>query len=290
MWSQEMRLYLGLAMGKTSEKERCAAFLYIIGRKGREIYNTWTLEEEEQDKIEVLFEKFDSYCRPKHNVTLERYKFNTRVQQEHETLDEFVTEITRLAKPCKYETLEGDMIRDRIVVGIKRPEVKDRLLREPELTLEKAMTICRADEESRKGLTLMNTGTPDTSVKVQAVRKDFKKRGPTRDPKTEEGQRRPCTKCGKFHEPRSCPAYGKSCNKCKKPNHFANMSRTSQKKVHEVNRPLSWKRLKKGSMMTTTMWELCTKLEVTNSQAKSGLCNLMSEARLSRPRSTQEHK
>ena len=104
MWSQEMRLYLDLAMGKSTEKEKCAAFLYIIGRKGREIYNTWTIEKTDQDKIEVLFNKFDTFCKPKHNVTLERYKFNTRIQQEHETLDEFVTELMRLAKHCKFET------------------------------------------------------------------------------------------------------------------------------------------------------------------------------------------
>ncbi|KAK3766160.1 hypothetical protein RRG08_005207 [Elysia crispata] len=175
MWSQEMRLYLGLAMGKSTEKEKCAAFLYIIGRKGREIYNTWTIEETDQDKIEVLFNKFDTFCKPKHNVTSERYKFNTSIQQEHETLDEFVTELTRLAKQCKFENLEEDMIRDRIVVGVRRPEVKDRLLREADLTLEKAMSICRADEESRKGLNLINT--PDSTTKTR-VPVHFIKKGP----------------------------------------------------------------------------------------------------------------
>ena len=47
------------------------------------------------------------------------------------------------------------MIRDRIVVGIKKITVKERLLREPELTLESAISICRADEESKKGLSIM---------------------------------------------------------------------------------------------------------------------------------------
>ena len=105
MWSQEMRLYLELAMPKTTEKEQCSAFLYIIGRKAREVYNTWTLGDDEKNKIEVLFEKFDTYCKPKHNVTLDRYKFNSRIQLEHETLDEFVTELTKLARQCKYDAI-----------------------------------------------------------------------------------------------------------------------------------------------------------------------------------------
>ena len=62
MWAQEMRLYLELAMAKNTEKEKCTAFLYIIGRKGREIFNTWVLTETEKDKISILFESFQSYC------------------------------------------------------------------------------------------------------------------------------------------------------------------------------------------------------------------------------------
>ena len=75
---------------------------------------------------------------------------NTKIQEEGESLDEFVTELTKLAKLCKYGELESEIIRDRVVVGIYRTEVKDRLLREATLTLEGAMSICRADEESRK--------------------------------------------------------------------------------------------------------------------------------------------
>ncbi|KAH3860433.1 hypothetical protein DPMN_023332 [Dreissena polymorpha] len=29
-----------------------------------------------------------------------------------------------------------------------------------------------------------------------------------------------CNNCGRFHAKRNCPAYGKTCDACKKPNHF----------------------------------------------------------------------
>ena len=35
-----------------------------------------------------------------------------------------------------------------------------------------------------------------------------------------------CGKCGKSHEQGNCPAYGKTCNKCKGPNHFKVMCRS----------------------------------------------------------------
>ena len=45
-----MELYLNLAMNQKTETEKCSAFLYIIGTKGREIYNTFNVVEGEQKK------------------------------------------------------------------------------------------------------------------------------------------------------------------------------------------------------------------------------------------------
>jgi hypothetical protein len=38
-----------------------------------------------------------------------------------------------------------ELIRDRIVCGTNSERVKERLLRDDELTLTKAITVCRAD-------------------------------------------------------------------------------------------------------------------------------------------------
>ena len=68
-------------MSKSSEKEQCAAFRYVIRQEGRDIYHTMDFKETEVDKIEVLFLKFDEYCEPRKNIIMERYKFNTRVKR-----------------------------------------------------------------------------------------------------------------------------------------------------------------------------------------------------------------
>ena len=60
-------------MAENSEKEQCDAFRYIIGQDGRDIYNTMTFASTEVDKIEVLFTKFEDYCKPRKNVIMERY-------------------------------------------------------------------------------------------------------------------------------------------------------------------------------------------------------------------------
>ena len=226
MWEQEMRLYIQLALSGDSESDKCAAFLYLIGRKGREIYNTWDIPDHDKEKIEVLFQRFSTYFKPKENLIMERYRFNTKTQAEGESLDEFITSTTKLAKLCKYGTLETEMIRDRIVVGIVRTEVKDRLLREPTLTLDSAISICRADEESRKGLDLM---------KKEALVNTINQGG--RKTKDKYSQRKPfnskpanrCQRCGLGHSGRNCPAMGTTCKKCSKPNHWASMCRATRR-------------------------------------------------------------
>ena len=37
--------------------------------------------EDETDKLDILFMKFGTYCKPKQNITVKRYRFNMRAQK-----------------------------------------------------------------------------------------------------------------------------------------------------------------------------------------------------------------
>ena len=54
-------------------------------------------------------------------------------------------------------------------------------------------------------------------------------------PAVEPLERGTCGRCRKIHAKNSCPAMGKTCLKCKKANHFANMCKTQDQKVHKVS-------------------------------------------------------
>ena len=81
---------------------------------------------------------------------MERYKFNTRTQGKSEAIDQFVTDLRNMSKNCAFGAIADELIRDRIVCGTNSERVKERLLRDNELTLPKAITVCRADEESKR--------------------------------------------------------------------------------------------------------------------------------------------
>ena len=70
-----MQLYLNAVMKQKTEEEKCSVFMFIIGKKGRETFNTWTWEKKLDDSnqatdedgiiIKLLMEKFEGYCLPK---------------------------------------------------------------------------------------------------------------------------------------------------------------------------------------------------------------------------------
>ncbi|CAB3981708.1 PREDICTED: uncharacterized protein K02A2.6-like [Paramuricea clavata] len=212
-WIQTVNLYMDVCMKDASEKERCSVFLYIIGQDGRDIHNTFDFETSEVDKIKPLIQKFEDYCIPKQNTTMQRYIFNKRVQGETESVDQYVTELRLLAKNCRFGELEE----------------------------EQCISICKADEESRKQLKDL---TKDDSFKVSSAKKSSRTGNNESKPakfgreKQElssggSGEVIKCRKCGRDHPSKQCPAYGKVCHACRKLNHFAKCCRS--RKVHGID-------------------------------------------------------
>ena len=66
-----------------------------------------------------------------------------RRQEEGEPVDSFITLLYRLAEHRNYRDLYDEMIQDRIVVGLRDSDPSERLQTDPELTLDKAITMAR---------------------------------------------------------------------------------------------------------------------------------------------------
>ena len=175
-----------------------------------EIYNTftWTTEGDNK-KIEKILEKFEEYCTPRKNITLERHIFNTRVQRTGETIDQYVTDLRKKANSCEFGMLHDSLIRDRIVCGISDDHTRSRLSREADLTLAKAVDICSADEittSQLKALTASGNQPTQKELGLQLLRNKSK---PVR-------QKQQCGWCGEEHSQGQCPGFGKYCDKCGK--------------------------------------------------------------------------
>ena len=86
---------------------------------------------------------------------------------------------------------------------------KERMLREENLTLEKAVDLCHAAEASKVHLKTMVGGAGEkTNVNVINTKRVGK---PT--PYKQKSTSKSCVYCGLDHKPGKCPAFGQKCGK-----------------------------------------------------------------------------
>ena len=150
-WKKEFKLYLtDTESNDKGEDVKTYRFLTTMSEKVQDIYYTFTFEDGNEMKLAPVIAKFDEYFTPKKNLPYTRFKFFTYNQTNEQNIDEFVTELKSRSRHCEFGTLRDSLIRDRIVAGIQDAKVRERLLRETDLTLDKAITISRAAEATKK--------------------------------------------------------------------------------------------------------------------------------------------
>ena len=93
-----------------------------------------------------LLRALTQHFEPEKNIIFERYLLNYYHAQEDENIDQHLNRLRKLATACAYGELCDELIRDRLVIGIKSHEVRKRLLREKVLTLNTRLHRIRAAE------------------------------------------------------------------------------------------------------------------------------------------------
>ncbi|KAK9675309.1 hypothetical protein QE152_g40456 [Popillia japonica] len=183
----------------------------IRGEEAVDLFNTFNLTADEKKDIDKIINAFENYIQPRKNIIYDRYVFYNRNQKENETFDVFLKDIKRLADMCEFGTEKENMIRDRVVIGIKNREEQERLLRMPNLNLAKAVDVCRAAEISKlQARTLNNESATDSIVTKHNRYTNKFKYGDKKNRKIQQETRgSKCRKCNISHEPKKCPAYGK---------------------------------------------------------------------------------
>ena len=165
------------------------------------------------------------------NVVYERYILNMCVQQSEESVQSYVTRLRKLAASCEYGVLTDDLIRDRLVIGLKNQGDKVRLLREKTLDLQKAVQMCTSSEIASQQMKKIQGGEdkPTEDVKKFSDRKasDRSRRkerdgGNPSDPEKKNEKTKPenppepkCKYCGRKqrHVRRTeCPAFKQTCS------------------------------------------------------------------------------
>ena len=129
---------------------RCATFLTCLGPDGLHVVDGLKFDQENDSKdITKVITAMDTYCIGQTNVIYERYTFNRREQEPSESIDPYIAALRILAKTCNFGDLRDELIRDRIVVGIRDSRTRKKLLQETKLDLQRCIDICRSNREIR---------------------------------------------------------------------------------------------------------------------------------------------
>ena len=232
-WKQQFQLYITVT--ESDDKPdyiKTSIFLTCIGKQGLEIYNIFTFENESNKmKLKPVMEKFEEYCKPRKNITVVRHYLITYRQSEDQLFDTFVTELKKRSSQCEFVTLQDSLIRDMIVVGVLTNSLRERLLRINNLSLEDAIKLGQAAEETKKHAYELCRSQENQTI--DALKMNGRNYSKPKIPKPEDNEyiSPPCKYCGTLHKRRKCPAFGKTCLKCNKLNHFASICLSNKQKI-----------------------------------------------------------
>ena len=141
----------------------------------------------------------------------------------------FIMDLYCLPEHCGFGELHDELIRDRIVVGLRDSRLSEKLQLQADLTLESAVTAARQTEQVKKEQAslkgkLVGDGKQkqvDAVEKEQSQGKRHGKRGQHSKPPST------CTRCGRspLRNKSECPAKDEQCHQCGKRGHFKRMCR-----------------------------------------------------------------
>ena len=227
-WKRRFEQYRQ-ASGLTGKGElrQVSTLLYCLGPGAEEVLDTTRIFEEDKQKYDKVVDEFDKYFKVKKNLIYERARFNQRSQLLDESADHFITEIHRLADNCEFGQMKDQLIRDRLVVGIRDSELSERLqLESDSLTLDKATKLIRQREVVRVQQEIMHKSQTKDSTSLDAVRQSTTVR--RKLPATPQAPPKPrpplgiCRRCGSGTHPRHlCPAMEATCFKCNRRGHYS---------------------------------------------------------------------
>ncbi|XP_048842528.1 uncharacterized protein LOC125715236 isoform X3 [Brienomyrus brachyistius] len=246
MWLRIFKNYL-LVINATGnawpEARRRATLLHCLGTEGQRTFYSLPDTGDSFDSAVTALEK---HYTPKVNVVVERHTFRQRKQAPHETIIQYAAVLHDLASKCGFDDKTDEMIRDQLIEHVNNSNIRERLLLESDLTLDKTLTLASQVESA---IQQAKTITGNDSVSVQAVqpRSQFTKKKytqhihPNKPFNASTTSSRSCFRCGSnthLANSSQCPAAKATCKSCHKVGHFARVCRSSKTSdVREIQLP-----------------------------------------------------
>ena len=209
----------------------CGAATYQLVR------SLLTAEQVNATSFEDIVSLVKNYYQPKPSKIVQRFKFNTRNQSESESIATYLAALRTLAEHCEYGDSLKEMLRDRLVCGVRHEGIQKRLLAEKDLTYDKALQLAQAIESAERDTRdIKRSATSSMAGKqVHYSQSHTPSDKRTTHPETQRPPRNErskgitraisCYRCGGDHLAPVCKFKDSQCNYCKKKGHLSRVCR-----------------------------------------------------------------
>ena len=155
---------------------------------------------------------------PKPSIILERFKFFKRDRENSESIATYISELRKLTRECDFGTTLEDMLRDRLVCGIRNDKIQQRLLSQTTLSFAQAVSLSTAMERAEGNLKDLHESQVQ-DLPVHALK------SPTK-----------CFRCGKTnHIADKCRFKNAECYVCRQRGHIAPVCKQRTNRVNVQN-------------------------------------------------------
>ena len=223
-WKTQWTSYLSLSgLAGESAGTKVQALTLCFSRETLTIVDNLGLTPEQKSDVDAIITAIKRHIDGLVNESMERRKLRRRYQQPGESFDDYLVSLRELTKTCNFcsEGCTTKNIRDQIIEGISDSDTVEQLLKHQNLTLEVAITTCRAQEAAKNQCRKIQDHTPAAVLAINHPQR--KQRRPTESETTQV-----CPGCGaKAHQGgrTQCPAYTQQCRYCHKVGHYARVCR-----------------------------------------------------------------
>ena len=199
-----------------------STLLYCLGEEAEGVLSSTGITDDARKKYNDVIGQFDKHFKVHRNVIYERARFNKRDQREGESAEEYIAALYQLVETCEYGTFRDELLRDRLVVGIRDTALSDKMQLDATLTWESAKKSIRQKEavqEHRVELSahkehLVEDMTRRTAGYPQRSRRSAPARPRTAPVATQSSNK--CSRCGRgpHQGQEKCPAKNMICHRC----------------------------------------------------------------------------
>ncbi|KAJ0169243.1 hypothetical protein K1T71_015273 [Dendrolimus kikuchii] len=180
------------------------------------------------EPISPLKKQFNELCKVlKENYskttsyTINRTEFRKRNQHSNESIEEFVFQLRKLAKNCKFPD-NDDQIKEKLIDGVSSQTISMEMIKNSDLSLNKLITIGRSLEAALQLNSGKSNGNNEGNMFTNQIKR--KSNNSWKTQREQNKQEIKCYCCGKNNHVRAqCSLNKKYCSECGKQGHIFKM-------------------------------------------------------------------